>query len=1136
MTRAHAHRLEPRRLLSAISVADLSLSDIPDPAGGVRPGAVLDGVYYFPVQWQSGRPFFPPGVNPQLFRSDGTPAGTTSVQTFDFGRVLSDFTAIDGRLYLSASEGSSTQVWRSDGTPAGTVLVHEGTISSPTENGVDFLTAAPGGDVYFNADGLWRISRGAAAATRVSTEGPLAMTTSGGSVYFMTQLALWRTAGNAASTVQVKALPINYPSRPSMVTVGGVVYFRADSQGLLYRSDGTAAGTYAVTGPPPAGSPAPPPYQVSNLTLFRDQVFFSAYGDEGFTELWKSDGTAGVTTAVADIRPGPLGSNPGELTVVGDTLYFTADDGTHGRELWKTDGTAEGTSLVADLAPGRASSTPRMLTSALGKLFFTWSDPAVGQELFVTDGTEAGTRPVEDYVPGPASPLAQQITAGPSGVFFTGVDPAHGYSVFTADDRDVSFVGDILLGLLNVRTIGTLAAATDGGDVYYADGDTTPAGREPYVAPAGGGTPRPAADLEPGLGSSDPQQFNGAGDAVFFRATTGAGGVDLWRGVPGGVELLKDLIPADAQLPSLSVQGPFGGRWFINVRYTPGDVPFSLPVQELWVTQGTVETTAKLASINVGALVPWRDALYYIADGGTSTTASLVRMSLDGTTRQTIKSVPTNPPFQRVTAPARELRAVGDVLYFSAVDGLIGGELWRSDGTPAGTFMVKDLAPGATHSMPNGFTQLRGNAAVFAASPNSFEGVSSDLWVTDGTAAGTVKLLDVRPGMRGSNPRDFVRFGGAVYFTADDGAHGRELWKTDGTTGGTLLVMDVNPGPAGSAASDLKVVAGRLYFVATDPEGGREVWLSNGTPAGTERLADINPGPGSSDPLNLTDVRGELYFTANDGTRPRLYRAGPVPSQVVARHVFYNDSSFDGNSAGADLADDAAIATDKNALLAGQDRLPGFVNVTSYARGINGVMIDIARPPLVDALIGVDDFDFGAAGRPASVTVRPGGGVGGSDRITLVWRDYNPLDASPMPQAVGNGWLAVTVKANAHTGLAQPDVFSFGNLIGETGDGGGAAGWRVNALDLGAVKNALNASGGITSTTDFNRDGRTNALDLGAVKRNLNHSLSLFMSAPPAPTPALAALAAPNGSPLSGSTGAKDLRAPNPTWVSGLLE
>ena len=159
-------------------------------------------------------------------------------------------------------------------------------------------------------------------------------------------------------------------------------------------------------------------------------------------------------------------------------------------------------------------------------------------------------------------------------------------------------------------------------------------------------------------------------------------------------------------------------------------------------------------------------------------------------------------------------------------------------------------------------------------------------------------------------------------------------------------------------------------------------------------------------------------------------------------------------------------------------------------------MVDIANLP-AGGVLSADDFDFGSAGAPLSVTVRRDAGAEGSDRVTLVWRDYNPLDASPLPHAVGNGWLTVTVKANADTGLSQPDVFRFANLIGETGDSFAAP--RVSAIDLAAVKRALNGAAPLAATTDFNRDVRTNAIDLAIVKRNLNHSLPVFASPTPAP-------------------------------------
>ena len=113
------------------------------------------------------------------------------------------------------------------------------------------------------------------------------------------------------------------------------------------------------------------------------------------------------------------------------------------------------------------------------------------------------------------------------------------------------------------------------------------------------------------------------------------------------------------------------------------------------------------------------------------------------------------------------------------------------------------------------------------------------------------------------------------------------------------------------------------------------------------------------------------------------------------------------------------------------------------------------------------------------MTLRRGAGVGGADRITLVWNDA---------AAVENGWLQVTMKANATTGLDQPDVFYLGNLAGETADAGSPL--RVGALDLAAVRRALNAPAAIASPFDFNRDGRVNALDLAAVRVNLFQSLN----------------------------------------------
>jgi len=129
----------------------------------------------------------------------------------------------------------------------------------------------------------------------------------------------------------------------------------------------------------------------SNLTDRGNTLFFTAYDSVNGEELWRSDGTAAGTVAVADINPGDYGSYPSNLTVVGNTLFFQAYDSVNGIELWKSDGTAAGTVLVKDILPGSSGSFPRNLTAVGNTLFFTANDNVNGTELWKSDGTAAGT-------------------------------------------------------------------------------------------------------------------------------------------------------------------------------------------------------------------------------------------------------------------------------------------------------------------------------------------------------------------------------------------------------------------------------------------------------------------------------------------------------------------------------------------------------------------------------------------------------------------------------------------------------------------------------------------------------------------------------------------------------------------------
>ncbi len=216
----------------------------------------------------------------------------------------------------------------------------------------------------------------------------------------------------------------------------------------------------------------------------------------------------------------------------------------------------------------------------------------------------------------------------------------------------------------------------------------------------------------------------------------------------------------------------------------------------------------------------------------------------------------------------------------------------------------------------------------------------------------------------------------------------------------------------------------------------------------------------------------------------------PVQPYVAGRFVFYNNSAFDGNNSAANSNDDGAIAPDKKALLPGVPA--SFANYTSYSRGINGIMVDLGGLPAGVTPV-ASDFSFKvgnnatsgswSAGPAPAFMVRPGAGVGGSTRVEFTWADG----------AIRNMWLQVTVAASGTSGLSTPDVFYFGNAVGESGDEPAAA--NVGITDYLSTRSNLQTflnPAGLTNTFDFNRDGRVDATDQVITRNNNGFSLVLF--------------------------------------------
>ena len=141
---------------------------------------------------------------------------------------------------------------------------------------------------------------------------------------------------------------------------------------------------------------------------------------------------------------------------------------------------------------------------------------------------------------------------------------------------------------------------------------------------------------------------------------------------------------------------------------------------------------------------------------------------------------------------------MGAFWYFRANTLTHGEEIWRTDGTVAGTTRVTDINPGPSSSSIGLMTVLDIGAGprLWFRADNGTSGI--ELFVSDGTAAGTSLVRDINPGTSSSFPNYMEKLGNRVIFSANDGTTGTELWSTDGTTAGTVQLLDIRSGTSSS--------------------------------------------------------------------------------------------------------------------------------------------------------------------------------------------------------------------------------------------------------------------------------------------------------------------------------------------------
>jgi ELWxxDGT repeat protein len=420
-----------------------------------------------------------------------------------------------------------------------------------------------------------------------------------------------------------------------------------------------------------------------DLVAIGDQIFFHSWTAEHGMELWKSDGTEAGTVLVKDINPGAAHSMAvyeSRLTAVGDILFFAANDGVHGRELWRSDGTEQGTYMVKDIRPGSASSDLAYFSVAQDRLFFRANAdyPAI-PKLYASDGTEAGTLPRHAF--------------GGQDLIFAGTG---GYPIMLGD---------------RVYFKGSTTGSGSGGKIWYTEIDSTFAVMHVDISEVPGSSVVGVGRMVPG------------NTRFYFPGNNGLNGLELyWSNGSDTTRMVLDIAPgtASANIVNMDVKDDI-------LYFYPAEAP--LEQRGLWRSDGTTDGTYLVRPM----LMPWGSAETMI-------------------------------------------RQMDDQVLFVGWEEATGNELWRSDGTEAGTTLVKDIRPGTVGSLSSGGSLLRvfDNILYFTADVPQF---GNELWRSDGTEQGTYIIQDRRPGSDSFGPGDLVRMGDNLYMTGSIGNFDRGIYR-----------------------------------------------------------------------------------------------------------------------------------------------------------------------------------------------------------------------------------------------------------------------------------------------------------------------------------------------------------------------
>jgi ELWxxDGT repeat protein len=672
-----------------------------------------------------------------LWRTDGTPEGT--VRLFEGGNEIQPIATIGETLYFTHSSWSVESLWKTDGTAAGTQFVaHVDALDPlywdylPVGIGIGETMLFPGFDAEHGSE-------------------------------------LWRTDGTESGTFLVKDISPDYhsstdypiSSRPgNFANFDGKVYFFAlDEEGHdLWKTDGTSEGTVLVkefsSAPVTAAT-----YSLANI----DGVLFFSLKDGNGTALWKSDGTEAGTVKVKAVNDGNVRLATTTPTKVGDSILFFADDQQYGMELWRSDGTEAGTGLVKDIRVASGNSNPSQFTEVGRFTYFIANDGVTGDELWISDGSSAGTRRVKDIRPGPESPQIAGLTNVDGTLYFIVAEELR-MALWKSDGTEegtsmirkfANYYGDMTPESL-VSFQGKLYFEANDGEL----------GSELWTSDGTADGTFMVKDVNEGWLPGGFESSVVVGETLFFYANDGVHGSELWKsdGTEAGTTLVKDVNP-----------GMTGTWWresieFNGELYLVGHHPDT--GGELWKSDGTAAGTHVVKDIQPGA---YSSSPYDLTNANGTLYFSVFRelWKTDGTEAGTQKVKDFGFPgalghIQIVATP-------GSLVYFFAAANADDFQFWVSDGTTEGTIPIAS-AGYPTVELYRIESFLAWNGYLYFAGADETNG--GELWRTDGTVAGTELVQDfsdtVVGGVYGENRLVVMNNRLLVIATTVD--HGVELW------------------------------------------------------------------------------------------------------------------------------------------------------------------------------------------------------------------------------------------------------------------------------------------------------------------------------------------------------------------------